>query len=99
MRIGSLDVVGLYLAIDLEEVGRIGRDKTISSNITISGLDYTWALVYLSVTMSPAEKVDAKVVGLLPRRQVARGRKPTVHTANPEDSKWYFPTPPNSLNQ
>ena len=57
MVVGSLDVEALYPSIKTMEAGRIARDCIQKSSLKLEGIDYRWALVYLALTMSNAEKI------------------------------------------
>ena len=45
----------------------------MKSEAKYDGIDYPWALKYLAMTMTPHEKVDNKIQGLLPRRKSNHG--------------------------
>ena len=65
-------------------------------------MDYRWAIIYLKLTMTPSDIVDAELQGLLPRRVRNQGRKPTilsyetdeVKEGKPRKDRWWFPKPP-----
>ena len=93
LTIGSLDVAALYPSIDTKQASRICRDRLMASEMKIEGLNYTQALVYLKLTMKPAEVVDMRLQGLLPRRVTRQGPNPTLrsHLREPEKNRWWFP--------
>ena len=63
------------------------------------GVDYTWALTYLALTMTPHERVDAGIQGILPRRKVPKNRPPTIKTFDLEEKldRWWYPKPEKLL--
>ena len=68
----------------------------------VEGVDWRWVLLYLTLTMSKLEQVDAKVQGLLPRRNSRRGRPPTILTAHLEEgesNRFWFPISPEALSE
>ena len=99
LTVGSLDVSALYSSVDTRTAGEMARNKIKQSSVNFQGVDYQWALVYLQVTMSPAEKVDAGVAGLMPRKINKQGQKPSVKTLKDKEylQKWWFPKPTNFL--
>ena len=78
LTIGSLDVESLYPSIDTKKAAEICRDRIMKSPLEIEGVDFKWTGLYLSNSMTPAEKVDAKVIGLLSRRKNQQGHKTTM---------------------
>ena len=68
--IASLDVSALYPSIDTKLAAELVREEITGSGIKFDGIDWRWGLIYLALTMTNAEKVDAKVQGLIPRRLV-----------------------------
>ena len=99
--VGSLDVTSLYTSIDTKIAGRLCRDRVKNSEMRIQGIDYKWALIYLKLTMSPLEVVDAGVQGILPRKKSKYGRKATIKSAQMDESqeRWWYPKPPGVLNE
>ena len=101
LMVGSLDVESLYPSIDTKVAAKVCRDRVKNSKLSFLGIDYQWALLYLSVTMSPAEIVDAKLQGVLPRRNNKQGRKSTINTTSTMTTddlqKWWYPKPPTLL--
>ena len=63
LTVGSLDVTSLYGSIDSKTAGIIARDKVVKSKMKFEGINYKWALIYLALTMTAHEKVDAHVQG------------------------------------
>lgn len=66
--IGSLDVKALYTSINTKIAGELARDNVRKTKTQFKGVNYTWALKYLALTLTNAEKVDAKIQPILPRR-------------------------------
>ena len=58
----------MYPSVDTKKAAKICRDRVIDSKMEIEGVDYRWATIYLKLTMTPVEIVDAKVQGILPRK-------------------------------
>ena len=100
LMVGSLDVEALYPSINTTVAGRICKDKVIKSSATFEGIDYKSASIYLKLTMSRAEIVDAKVQHLLPRRKSKQGSNPSILTADQEDKldRWWHPTDPSKFS-
>ena len=99
--VGSLDIESLYPSIKTKDAARICKEKIQSSSVEFQGVDYKWALTYLTLTMSPREIVDAKIQYLLPRRLHKQGPKPGISGAldkEPEERFW-FPKKLATLNQ
>ena len=97
--LGSLDVTSLYGGIDSKTAGIIARDKVVKSKMKFEGINYKWALIYLALTMTAHEKVDAHVQGLIPRRKTNKNHPPTIRTVDLEEKldRWWFPKPENLL--
>ena len=95
LSVGSLDVTSLYGNIDSKTAGIIIRDKVITSKTKFEGVNYQWALTYLALTMTPHEKVDARIQGILPRRKSNKNHPPTIRTVDQEEKldRWWFPKP------
>ena len=61
-----------------------------------------WALVYLTLTLKPWERVNYNLVGVLPRRNSKRKTKPPTILTVEEDEKyehWWYPTPVGLLTK
>ena len=101
--VGSLDECDLYPSINTKVAGKICRDRVIKSNINFEGIDYKSTVIYLQVAMSPSEKVDAKIMKLLPRRVNKQGKKSTVKSTlgdgDEEMNKWWHPKDPKTFSQ
>ena len=99
--IGSLDVEALFPSTDTKIAAKLTRDKVRDANITYDGIDWRWAVVYLALTMTAIEKVDAKVQGLIPRRLVPKNNPPTIKTweVDCKRERWWYPKPPGFLTQ
>ena len=52
--------------METKQAGKIVREKVRKSVLNFEGTDFRWLLVYLTLTMSPANIVDAKVQDILP---------------------------------
>ena len=96
--VGSLDVKALYSSIDTKKASRICKERITKSPLTVEGIDYKWAGIYLAITMTPLEKAEAKVQGILPRRTFKGGTPPSVKT-DQQENKWWFPKPVTLLTQ
>ena len=98
---GSLDVESLYPSIDTKEAARICKERVINSPLTFDGVDYQWAVLYLTYTMTPIEKVDSGLIGVLPRKKNKQGRKATIASIGTMDKegkdKWWYPKDPKLL--
>ena len=102
--IGSLDVEALYPSIDAKRAGQIVRERVTESQLRVDGVDWRWVLIYLSLTMTPHDKVDQRLTGVLPRRIHKPGRKakkPTILTASLDqhEERWWYPISPGSLTE
>ena len=99
LTVGSLDVTSLYGSIDSKTAGIIARDKVVKSKMKFEGINYKWALIYLALTMTAHEKVDAHVQGLIPRRKTNKNHPPTIRTVDPEENldRWWFSKPESLL--
>ena len=78
MQCGSLDVEGLFPAVDKWVAARACRDMTFKSWVTPQGISNRALLIYLALTMTKEEIAEAKVQHLLPRRVSNKGRPPTI---------------------
>ena len=87
--LGSLDVEALYPSIDTMLAGKIVKERIMASELRLEGIDWRWLLIYLSLTMTPADKVDNKLLCLLPRRASKQGKPPTNKTVDLDAKKWY----------
>ena len=77
------------------------RNKVKNSSIKFEGVNCKLALIYLRLAMSPTEKIDAEIQGLMYRRINTQCRKPTVKKMKDPDqiNKWWFPKPTKFLTQ
>ena len=84
---------GSYPSVDSKMTAKVCRDRVMTSKLDIEGVDYRWATIYLKLTMTNLEIVDAKVEGLLPRK--INGRKATIRTveADEKEERWWWPKP------
>ena len=91
----------LYPFIDIKLAGQIIRDRIINSELKFDGIDWRWVLVYLKLTMSPLDKVENKVTGILPRELKKQGAPPSMLIVEVDQTKerWWYPVSPDSLNQ
>ena len=97
----SLDVSALYPSIDTKLASKIVRDEIRESPMKFEGVDWRWALVYLALTMTNGQKVDAGIQGLIPRRLVKKNDPPTIKTweVDTKRERWWYPKPPGFLTQ
>ena len=51
------------------------------------GVDLRWALIYLSLTLKPWEKVNWKLADILPRSSGKSNSKPTILTVEMDETK------------
>ena len=58
--VGSLDVESLYPSVDTREAARICRDRVLNSPLSIEGIDYKWAGIYLATSITPSEEDCSK---------------------------------------
>merc|ERR1711954_234440 len=68
LMVGSLDVEALYPSIDVNRAAEIVKERVMESELRLEGIDWRWMLIYMTLTMTPHEKVDNRVQGILPRR-------------------------------
>ena len=96
LMVGSLDVTSLYTSISTKVAGVICKDRILNSKVSFEGVDYTWAVIYLKLTMSPSEIVDSKMQSLLPRKKSKQGSNPTILTGSEKENqnRWWHPKPP-----
>ena len=99
--VGSLDVSNLYGSISVKKATQLVRERALKTNCTWDGIDLHWALIYLALTLKPWEKVNYKLVDILPRRQCNKNKYPTIATVNLDETKdrWWFPTPLKLISQ
>ena len=90
LMIGSLDVT----TPSMQE-----RYAETKSELSIEGVDYIQALIYLKLTMKPHEIVDAKVQGILPKKLAKDGKNPGIKSVGADDihKRWWYPVTPNKL--
>ena len=50
-------------------------------------MDFKWAIIYLQVKRSPAEKMDAKIQELLSRKKNLQGKKSTANSIETDEHK------------
>merc|ERR1711954_394293 len=93
--IGSLDVSNLYGSINVKRATQLVREKALRTNCQWENVDVRWALIYLALTLKPWQKVNWKLVGVLPRRQAKQNKFPTIKTVKVDEQKerWLFPSP------
>ena len=93
--IGSLDVSNLYGSIDVKKATQLVRQRALETKCTWEGIDLRWALIYLALTLKPWEKVNFKLVDILPRRQSNQNKYPTIATVNLDETKnrWWLSSP------
>ena len=86
LMVGSLDVEALYPSIDAKRADQIVRETVTSSDLRVDREDWHWVFIYSRLTMTPHDKLDQRVTGVLPRRiyksRRKPGKKPTLLTAN-----------------
>ena len=51
------------------------------SDLKLEGIDYRWALIYLALTVKNKERVDSKLVEVIPGRLNRQGSAPTIKTS------------------
>ena len=95
MSVGSLDVSNLYGSINVKKACQLVRQRALETNCSWEGINTRWALIYLALTLKPWEKVNFKLVDILPRRQNNQNKFPTIATVNLDETKdrWGLPCP------
>ena len=95
MMIGSLDVTNLYGSISVKKATELVRQRALETKCSWEGVNLRWALIYLALTLKPWEKVNYKLVDILPRRQSTKNKFPTIATVDVNETKdrWSLPTP------
>ena len=95
MLIGSLDITNLYGSIPVNKATQLVRQRALETKCNWEAVDFRWALIYLELTLKPWEKVNYKLVDILPRRQSNKNKFPTIATVNVDENKdrWWLPTP------
>ena len=65
----------------------------MKTNMKTEGVDFRWCLIYLKLTMSPHEIVDAGIQGILPRK--LDNKKATILSveADEDRERWWYPHP------
>ena len=76
--IGSADVVALYPSLDIKKVTDVVADMIKESNVTLEGVNYEEAGLYLAITRDSEDLARAGIEDLCPRRKQRLGRKPTL---------------------
>merc|ERR1711954_265873 len=91
---GSLDVSNLYGSINVKKATQLVRERALKTKCKWKGIDLRWALIYLALTLKPWEKVNFKLVDILPRRQCNKNKYLTIATVNLDETKdrWWLPT-------
>ena len=95
MILGSLDVTALYASTDVKKATKYVRERALKTKCKWEGIDLRWSLIYLALTLKPWERVNWKLVDVLPRRQTKGNKHPTIRTVEIDEQKdrWWFPTP------
>ena len=74
--VGSLDVAALYPSLDQEGCAETVARFVRSSKVSLNGIDWRAAQVYLSSSLTENQVKEEALVGLVPRRLKTRGNRP-----------------------
>ena len=64
---------GLCPSISTIVAAKLCRDSVLESPVELNDIDYTWALTYLTLTMTHRKIEDSNMQSLLPRRNTKMG--------------------------
>ena len=94
--VASLDVKGLYPALDIPVVTKIAAKMVMESGLRMAGINYTWAVIYLALDLSKAEIKRRGLEKLVPVKKERRGRPPTILSIGEDvksQERWKFVKP------
>ena len=58
MMVGSHDVESLYPSMKTKKAGELARDRITESSMKFEGVDYRWAVIYLTLTIHVQPRKD-----------------------------------------
>merc|ERR1711954_121906 len=83
----------------MKMASQILKERIMKSKLKVDGVDWRWVLVYLGLTMTPIDKVENRVTGILPRQLNRSGGPPSIKTVEVDQQKerWWYPVSPGDL--